>query len=288
MLRVVLRLMLALALSACARDRVEVIRQDEAYLAFANVKEQILDYQNHMEWLAANPDKDEVLIERNGRSIYCGRPGGIRLDITSATANLNLEATSGGSLNATSTGTGGALTSSTFGLGRSGTSSISYNYVIEIGERLVPRQGGTTPLARNLLTLRNNFMKSQYELQSLGRGCLNWVPGDGNYATVKLVKTNNASAGAFFALGPLVINPGASESRSLANTITVTFALSPQLTDRGTPAPRAGSTVQKAGKSEQERGGGVPFGGTAQIGQEGMISMPMGVTATPVPLFPTQ
>ena len=284
--RAVALLVLPFLVAACARDRVEVISQGEAYLAFADVKEQLLDYQNHMEWLAANPDKDEDLREANGQPIYCGRPGGIRLDIASATANLNLETSTGGILGATGTGSSGALTSGMLGLGGSRTGSMSYSYAIELGEMPRVREGGKTPLAQTLLTLRRNFMKSQYARLGLDQGCLTWVPGDGNFATLKLVKSNNTSAGAFFALGPLVINPSVSDSRSLTNTLTVKFILSPQLTESGAPAPRIGPRGTGAG-SGGAGPGTVIFGGSGRIGRE-TISQPMGITMETRPLFPTQ
>lgn len=287
MLRSLILFILPLGLAACASNRVEVIPQEEAYLAFADIKEQLLDYQSHMDWLASHPDEDDILKNKQGKAIYCGRPGGIRLDITSATANLALETISGSALNATGTGTGGAITS---GLGGSRTGSMSYNYAVEIGENLSPQKGGTTPLAQTLLTLRNNFIESQYALQDR-RGCLNWVPGDNNFATLKLVKANQKSVGAFFAIGPLVINPGVSDSRSLTNTLTVKFALSPQLTDSGAPAARAGLPAAKgAGNGGSGPGDIVIFGNGSinEITQEGAINMPMGITIMPAPAFPFQ
>lgn len=291
MFRASISICILVGIAACARvDRVEVIPQEKAYLAFADVKKQLIDYQSHMDWLAINPGQDPVLRERNGATVYCGRPGGIRLDITQAVATLTLETSSGGSLNTAAAGTGGATNNSgLFGIGGTRTGSMNYSYAVEISDRIHPRKGGTTPLAETLLTLRNNFILSQYEIQASGSDCLNWVAGDSNFATMKLVQVKQANGGLTFALGPLVINPTVANGTSLSNTLTVKFELSPQLMADGRPAPRRIATSkQDAGKgtkagNKQEF---VIFGnsGPATIQGAGGITLPMDVP----PLFPAQ
>ncbi|SEO30899.1 hypothetical protein SAMN04489859_106513 [Paracoccus alcaliphilus] len=290
MFRASFSISILVGIAACAQgDRVEVIQQEEAYLAFADVKSQLIDYQSHMDWLALHPEQDPVLKRYQGAPIYCGRPGGIRLDITSAVASLALETSSGGGLNTTMAGTGGAMTRALFGAGGSRTGSMNYSYAVEIGEQIQPRPGGTTPLAATLLTLRNNFMLSQYEVQKIGPSCLNWAPGDGNFATLKLVKANQQNGGAFFALGPLVLNPTVSNGSSLTNALTVKFELSPQLMTDGRPAPRrVAASKPDAGKGSKsgDKPVFVTFGNDSPATLQGVgaIMLPMDVP----PLFPAQ
>ena len=276
MLRVALLSSTLLCLGACASSRdVQPIPRDEAFAAFMDVKNQIIDYQGHMAFLAANPDQDPALRGTVGGQRICGTEGGVRLDITSATVNFLLETGSSAAVSGTTPQIGSAITDPTIAFGGGRSSSISYVYAVELAGEVPPLpNAGKSPLSDALTTLRENIIRSQYAPDST-RGCLRMLSTPGSsYAVIKLVRTRDRSAGFMFAIGPVIISPSVKDSFALANTMNVSFRVSaegpPQQGQRTSATSNRSQGTATAATAQPDTepvqgGGNVVFGGPLPV-----------------------
>jgi hypothetical protein len=228
MFRVMIFLSALGSLGACGvSGHIEPIPKDKAYEAFQDVKNQLVDWQGHMAYLAIHPEDDLALkLQDGGRTRVCGTEGGIRLDITSATVSLVLATGGGSGAAAGITGMGGLVSNVSGALGTGRKSSIGYTYAVELDSVPRPKKSADLPLSQALGTLRESIILSQFDTNG-AEGCLRIINDpEESFAVIELVKSKNNRGDFQFAIGPMVINPTVGNEWGLANKMIVRFEVS--------------------------------------------------------------
>lgn len=229
MLRKFTTLACALSLSACAAIRGnETISAEDSYRAFADVKNQMVDYQTRMNWLARNPEQDPDFRPFLNANPQCGEPGGVRVDIVSAVATMTVE-------NSTAYGVGASAdevnvtilgpTATTQEV-RTGSAAVTFPVSISSLASETPVQDGEiSPLARALLGLRANIIRSQYA--SDVPGCLMFLD-DPTKSTVqlKLDRRSTDTNGFYFNIGVVKYSPSRTDVAASSRILTVVYRVS--------------------------------------------------------------
>lgn len=279
MFRVIVSLSIMGILGACGGGQhIDPIPKDRAYEAFKDVKNQLIDWQGHMAYVAAHPENDLALrLEGGGRKRVCGTDGGIRLDIASATVSLVLatEGSSGATTGGTGTGRLVSSASGVFGTGRK--SSIGYTYAVELDSVPKPKKSADLPLSMALSTLRESIILSQFD-DSGAEGCLRIVndPKE-SFAVMELVQSRDSSGDFQFAIGPVTINPTVGSGWELTNKMIVRFKISVE-----DPA-MAGTPSKRSSRGAINNAAATTSGGTVQA-----VTAPnagSAVFSTPVPIL---
>lgn len=229
MLRTLTTLACALTLSACAAIRGnETISAGESYRAFADVKDQLVDYQTRMNWLARNPEQDPDFRPFIDAKPQCGQPGGVRVDIVSAVATMTVENSTAYGVAASADQLNPTVLGPVFDTQQVRTAASTVTFPVTIsnvrGETPV-EDGRISPLAYTLLGLRASIMRSQYT--SKAPGCLMFLDDPTkNTVQLKLERRATDSNGFYFNIGVVKYAPRRTDVSAFTQTLTVVYRVS--------------------------------------------------------------
>lgn len=229
MLRTLTTLACALTLSACAAFRGdETISAEESYRAFADVKDQMVDYQSRMNWLARNPGQDPDLRPFLDANPQCGVPGGVRVDIVSAVATMTVENSTSYGVNASADEVNVTILGPTANTQEIRTAASAVTFPVSISSLSAEKSvadPNISPLAYALLGLRANIMRSQYT--SDAPGCLLFIDDPTkNTVQLKLDRRATDTNGFYFNIGVVKYAPTRTEISAFTRTLTVVYRVS--------------------------------------------------------------